>query len=170
MPQSICKFQSTLSVRRATQQTRHFQPEFHISIHALREESDWLDSPDAMAAFISIHALREESDADLQSLWRHLGISIHALREESDVQELSLASHPLKFQSTLSVRRATLFSSVPGFSRLISIHALREESDFQHDVAFGTAYVISIHALREESDQLFRHRQQHYGNFNPRSP
>ena len=55
------------------------------------------------------------------------------------------------FQSTLSVRRATIRRQRV-YSRLrISIHALREESDetigkqWIHDV-------ISIHALREESD------------------
>ena len=57
-----------------------------ISIHALREESDYLINNIATDLDeISIHALREESD-----LWKlltglNLVISIHALREESDV-------------------------------------------------------------------------------------
>ena len=78
-------FQSTLSVRRATDVERLNDDDNAISIHALREESDLspvVTSPDC--PLISIHALREESDhvrlaerpADL--------ISIHALREESD--------------------------------------------------------------------------------------
>ena len=58
-------------------------------------------------ALISIHALREESDAACEFLEVAIGISIHALREESDP-----ASAPMvpfcAFQSTLSVRRATV--------------------------------------------------------------
>ena len=34
----------------------------NISIHALREESDYFLDPDIIPAKISIHALREESD------------------------------------------------------------------------------------------------------------
>ena len=75
-------FQSTLSVRRATVG--------HTQIH------DGL--------IISIHALREESDKT--------GIrpaSIHALREESDASSYQQTPEPNGFQSTLSVRRATLY-------------------------------------------------------------
>ena len=57
------QFQSTLSVRRATESDSATKYILGISIHALREESD-------------IHAFREESDSAT--------ISIHALREESD--------------------------------------------------------------------------------------
>ena len=59
------------------------------------------------------------------------GISIHALRKESDSRGRPLLSVASRFQSTLSVRRATappLFIHPPP---TISIHALRKESDFQ---------------------------------------
>ena len=57
---------------------------------------------------ISIHALREESDGYSVHKNRQLRpISIHALREESDVTQGAVAP-PSKFQSTLSVRRATV--------------------------------------------------------------
>ena len=62
--------------------------ENRISIHALREESDF-HSGDAFLIIpaISIHALREESDRSwfnkIFFLW---SISIHALREESDIK------------------------------------------------------------------------------------
>ena len=55
------------------------------------------------------------------------------------------------FQSTLSVRRATVLFGVPFLRLLISIHALREESDVLAQ-AIEVANQISIHALREESD------------------
>ena len=57
----------------------------------------------------------------------------------------------LVFQSTLSVRRATLRRTDVEQKRKISIHALREESDKVAKSKFGR-FLISIHALREESD------------------
>ena len=109
------RFQSTLSVRRATGETP-FENVVNafISIHALREESDLNLPPGFRSNFrISIHALREESDflpcdliiilimhfnprspwgERLRKNWFLRGlyyISIHALREESDVKFLS---------------------------------------------------------------------------------
>ena len=143
--QQFSEFQSTLSVRRATVRDSieiplllNFNPrspwgERHvnllithcmltISIHALREESDyqfWLSvhfcnryfnprSPwgerrfevvlKYQVAMISIHALREESDYlrsyGLSKIWL---ISIHALREESDKISDVLCISPIDF-------------------------------------------------------------------------
>ncbi len=55
------------------------------------------------------------------------------------------------FQSTLSVRRATVVCRFWDTFYLISIHALREESDLQL-LQRAELEHISIHALREESD------------------
>ena len=56
-------------------------------------------------------------------------ISIHALREESDTG-LSVGDvNVMEFQSTLSVRRATVSQAHTIMCNGISIHALREESD-----------------------------------------
>ena len=57
-----------------------------------------------------------------------------------------------KFQSTLSVRRATLRQFQHESLHIISIHALRKESDHEFD-AMHVLYGISIHALRKESDR-----------------
>ena len=74
-------------------------------------------------------------------------ISIHALREESDTG-LSVGDvNVMEFQSTLSVRRATVSQAHTIMCNGISIHALREESD----------------------SRLVRLARQHT-NFNPRSP
>ena len=100
-------FQSTLSVRRATNGAIKTIGNIVISIHALREESDPLGSFWPGEIMISIHALREESDF-------HVGVP------ELDV---------MLFQSTLSVRRATLQAQAGLQTHGISIHALREESD-----------------------------------------
>ena len=56
------RFQSTLSVRRATDPVWPVDPWAHISIHALREESDYAIRVEEALDEISIHALREESD------------------------------------------------------------------------------------------------------------
>ena len=106
------RFQSTLSVRRATRAVVKLHIAGQISIHALREESDI-----KLAMFyvyhllISIHALREESDSSYIKCSKCNRISIHALREESDFIH-------------------QLFSP----EKEISIHALREESDIKHQV------------------------------------
>ena len=55
-------FQSTLSVRRATPIEMYDDRRHVISIHALREESDFGDAYVVAFLAISIHALREESD------------------------------------------------------------------------------------------------------------
>ena len=55
-----------------------------ISIHALREEGDFVYLVVCAAVAISIHALREEGDARGVSHERKSMISIHALREEGD--------------------------------------------------------------------------------------
>ena len=79
-------FQSTLSMRRATPVWRVAGGPFAISIHALHEESDtWFQ--------------------ELKSMYP---ISIHALHEESDVMPSSVSTISSKFQSTLSMRRATV--------------------------------------------------------------
>ena len=101
------RFQSTLSVRRATPRFRGACPEEFISIHALREESDQARRYRRGDARISIHALREESDTTCGQEFPKNYISIHALREESDGALGSICTGTRRFQSTLSVRRAT---------------------------------------------------------------
>ena len=78
---------------------------------------------------------------------QELIISIHALHEESDWRVGFASWTPPKFQSTLSMRRAT-----PTIS---DSHV---------------AGVISIHALHEESDARFKAPDKPPVNFNPRSP
>ena len=84
---------------------------------------------------------------------RGVSISIHALREESDPLKYIYPHLPYKFQSTLSVRRATGVTAFNFCLSLISIHALREESDKRYNRVVIIRLCISIHALREESDR-----------------
>ena len=146
-----------------------------ISIHALREEGDYLPGAAREGATpISIHALREEGDS--RQLWMALPsmISIHALREEGDVLPPgNLHGHRLyfyprpprggrqlldsevadhwEFLSTPSARRATAIAPCTTSAPKISIHALREEGDVAREW-IPAPPDISIHALREEGD------------------
>ena len=91
-------FQSTLSVRRATQSfsngltsRRYFNP-----------RSPWGERPGIVGhcgadVSISIHALREESDAKKGQSMQTSIISIHALREESDVMQTWHFNYTLNF-------------------------------------------------------------------------
>ena len=58
-------------------------------------------------------------------------ISIHALRKESDTFPHDLTPSK-RFQSTLSVRRATIGTGHARTVSQISIHALRKESDLSN--------------------------------------
>ena len=64
------------------------------------------NQPVPQTADISIHALRKESDKPFAKKFRWNAISIHALRKESDTFPHDLTPSK-RFQSTLSVRRAT---------------------------------------------------------------
>ena len=106
------RFQSTLSMRRATRKPRAAHCMKQISIHALHEESDQFfgAAPQAADRFqstlsmrratrlldlltvkdeISIHALHEESDNQPLITDPFYCISIHALHEESDLEPFS---------------------------------------------------------------------------------
>ena len=147
-------FQSTLSMRRATDTARIVEKPTRISIHALHEESDSTNAcRSSSSVHISIHALHEESDPieakakcpsdyisihalheESDACWSpepdsSRQISIHALHEESDVTSSATRSACSIFQSTLSMRRATRRTIVLSERQGISIHALHEESD-----------------------------------------
>ena len=102
-----------------------------ISIHTLCEEGDaFVFSFFCGGCFISIHTLCEEGDCNVDLISEGFGrISIHTLCEEGDVVICHLMLEGASFQSTPSVKRATLsiFSSSLFFS--ISIHTLCEEGD-----------------------------------------
>ena len=142
---STARFQSTLSMRRATRLRHSARSSFAISIHALHEEIDHASGMPGMAGqSISIHALHEESDRQYRRQRAPDQISIHALHEESDTTQAvpqsdcsAISIHALHeesdqdlldrtqdmelFQSTLSMRRATGHVAVVGDLDRISI-------------------------------------------------
>ena len=96
-------------------------------------------------------------------------ISIHALLAESDDHRYLFLTLTVRFQSTLSLRRATRSSMALQTGIKISIHALLAESDF----SFGSillSVIISIHALLAESDPMRETGSSPTKDFNPRSP
>ena len=112
------KFQSTLSMRRATcgnalsQRKRRFQ-----STLSMRRATA-THTPQCSRTNISIHALHEESDPIEAANWDSYSvISIHALHEESDRPCSRQASFTQVFQSTLSMRRATRLGRQPATMR-----------------------------------------------------
>ena len=122
-------FQSTLSMRRATQTADKVDEHLNISIHALHEESDqWSFGRRLQVLFQSTLSMRRAT-LRLSPVARRRVISIHALHEESDPA-------------------VAVFDHV---APVISIHALHEESD---PGAWLSRHLrdISIHALHEESD------------------
>ena len=101
-------FQSTLSVRRATAAAETAGAAFDLFQSTLSvRRATRARCENRRTEYISIHALRKESDALYSSHTRVLLISIHALRKESDRAEYFTSTYRLEFQSTLSVRRAT---------------------------------------------------------------
>ena len=102
-------FQSTLSMRRATTGSPYFamvQSVFQSTL-SMRRATRWLSLGDAFPVRISIHALHEESDEMYGITDEQLEISIHALHEESDELVGFGRGDNQRFQSTLSMRRAT---------------------------------------------------------------
>ena len=91
------KFQSTLSMRRATDNVVASPLSDVISIHALHEESDSRCAKVADCVTISIHALHEESDPFRCEITEIPMISIHALHEESDRRCRKRSANPRHF-------------------------------------------------------------------------
>ena len=123
-------FLSTLSLRRATRNSQNINREHKISIHALLAESDppGIVSRNGETLFLSTLSLRRATLHDWPPI-REIIISIHALLAESDRTKrrgnvlkpyfyprspcgerrgwtLNI-NGPMKFLSTLSLRRAT---------------------------------------------------------------
>ena len=164
------RFQSTLSLRRATLTAHVAHGEGEISIHALLAESD------------SISPSRRQAAARFQSTLSLRRATLLSLRRAAVG----------RFQSTLSLRRATPPAYPPSswqsyfnprspcgerpgrvllgpHRQDISIHALLAESD-PGSVCCPNVGIISIHALLAESDQGSREGIAMDLDFNPRSP
>ena len=166
-----CAFLSTPSARRATYRCRVFGCLCPISIHALREEGDYvkiwnewfrdefLSTPSARRATVPFQFLR--------------------ILRCNFYPRPPRGGRPTR---TSTGRRARNFYPRPprggrraflrGTDRKsgISIHALREEGDWHDRRGRRRADCISIHALREEGDSRTLLKSSDRGYFYPRPP
>ena len=167
---SVCLFQSTLSLRRATFRCggnliviTDFNPRSPCGERRLIRS---LTSP---VSSISIHALLAESDAPWRPWSASQGISIHALLAESDKPTGGDVRDRSDFnpRSPCGERRLHLRDRV--FHCVISIHALLAESDGV-DIGF-VGYFLNFNPRspcgerRPASNSLILD-----SDFNPRSP
>ena len=152
-----CRFQSTLSMRRATLLHSRLGLCSLISIHALHEESDHVPFRRRRYPAISIHALHEESDLSNQQTMQLADIFQSTLSMRRATQQLPIKCASLPFQSTLSMRRATNQSAQMGTDLTLfqSTLSMRRATPSSPDAAKPPA--ISIHALHEESDSAAGH-------------
>ena len=167
---SVTGFQSTLSMRRATQSngSRNCATAFQSTL-SMRRATNYVNIGTDSERFQSTLSMRRatakpsarptarrfqstlsmrRATARVQILAVHGVISIHALHEESDSSARYTDIINLKFQSTLSMRRATGGEFTRNLTQAISIHALHEESDGVRPLG----------------------RRRMVGHFNPRSP
>ena len=162
-------FLSTPSARRATFIIYLRSVLRWISIHALREEGDYLSSSRALLP--TNFYPRPPRGGRLTSAFLSRTTSNfyprppRGGRRRHDMADIAASG----FLSTPSARRATLrLRQSPGVV-VISIHALREEGDSIRKPRFQQ-YAISIHALREEGDAVARSTASRSMYFYPRPP
>ncbi len=118
---------------RATVQRLHQKRVHRISIHALRGEGDDIQRPHSRFHIRHFNPRppwggRRYNEIAVED-WS--GISIHALRGEGDAISAHTLIPLLIFQSTPSVRRATIALIHTHMTIHISIHALRGEGDIR---------------------------------------
>ena len=99
-------FQSTLSMRRTTDDDPGQRHGYRISIHALHEESDMLRESEAYgpSSFQSTLSMRRATTATTYRL--HTGEFQSTLSMRRAINPTDYEAIRLKFQSTLSMRRA----------------------------------------------------------------
>ena len=165
------EFQSTLSLRRATFRARGMIVVFTFqSTLSLRRATTGPPPGRSRSSNFNPRSPCGERPPSIVVVPPDKPISIHALLAESDDGTAHLGPYSFRFQSTLSLRRATDSVMARGLGSLISIHALLAESDRSPTRLAGFRLAISIHALLAESDDLLEHAAVDAVDFNPRSP
>ena len=139
------------------------RPFFIISIHALLAESDAQGASNHQEQQISIHALLAESDAACAAIASRSD-NFYPRSPCGERRRYSSASLNLfGFLSTLSLRRATVCSSLVNTSSAVFLSTLSLRRATNINSSVNTADKISIHALLAESDSRRASRQQPAG-------
>ena len=164
-------FLSTLSLRRATNASRHIKPvPLFLSTLSLRRATV-LKLRLFLCHFISIHALLAESDTTAkQPRTPTHSISIHALLAESDYPQVFGCRYQSQFLSTLSLRRATC-GAISGAVCLRNFYPRSPCGERRKSwLSCRAVLLISIHALLAESDCPRIDKAIYKRDFYPRSP
>ena len=129
-----CWFQSTHSLRSATQRVPGLKMFHTVSIHALLAECDWRVCASPSATKVSIHALLAECDYHKPETITS-GYSFNP-RTPCGVRLLPTGEIAtlIKFQSTHSLRSATKFGLEKNGRSKVSIHALLAECDIDSPI------------------------------------
>ena len=194
IPRPPSWFQSTHSLRSATEKHEVCCGFTEVSIHALLTECDepWTPSPSSPALFQSTHSLRSATSGPLPP---RRGRRCFNPRTPYGVRPglENKAVGILMFQSTHSLRSATRLAHLCSKSLEVSIHALLTECDWnvlnprrKANVRFQSTHslrsatinsflgflllIVSIHALLTECDQRRHPPVPASSCFNPRTP
>ena len=103
------KFQSTLSLRRATPNkpghylSAGFQSTLSLRRATVSDAGNWIITDEGFQSTLSLRRATTIRRSNTVGPY----ISIHALLAESDQEDPDLVTRPFRFQSTLSLRRAT---------------------------------------------------------------
>ena len=126
---SSSRFQSTPSLRKATCLHVRYKTRFHISIHTFLAEGDHVITAHGRLADISIHTFLAEGDfrpcfqsGPLQHFNPHLPCGRRRLIYRTIFRDIL-------FQSTPSLRKATLSHFLRVLLPIISIHTFLAEGD-----------------------------------------
>ena len=112
-----------------------------ISIHSLRVEGDFNRIAACEIVVISIHSLRVEGDIKRLDHSERQRISIHSLRVEGDPGNMCYNINKIRFQSTPSAWRETVYRRQKRQRTSISIHSLRVEGDDKaYKPSFASGY------------------------------
>ena len=169
-------FLSTPSARRATAYGLNLLDVTQISIHALREEGDWMPAawPPIISRFLSTPSARRATWPQRTSAKRHSDFYPRPPRGGRRVTN-AIYQQTVQFLSTPSARRATEqrspkpqvaglipagFLSTPSARRATGIKTTGSKKDI----------LISIHALREEGDRYCLENGTALLHFYPRPP
>ena len=140
-----------------------------VSIHALLAECDSNRKEGINNETVSIHALLAECDAASSRPGCYYGVSIHALLAECDLISTLHFTFPRCFNPRTPCGVRPRLRPLPKRKRRFqSTHSLRSATVVGRNA--DARQVVSIHALLAECDHIYGPVTQDQTGFNPRTP
>ena len=162
-------FQSTHSLWSATGALRIFLHPHLVSIHALLAECDLVPCQLRM----HVRGFNPRTPCGVRPAQAHGTRSTKSFNPRTPCgvrpYPLRAVSRTFEFQSTHSLRSATIFSRALVEAYSVSIHALLAECD-RGICLLPAGQCVSIHALLAECDNQNMRDPQQASSFNPRTP